>query len=129
MLEARCRVLPFSFFYPSPEGGRGENTQPPPPKAGGQLVTAPCAQQEEEGWEGSRGCFTYKMSGVGHSGKLFAFPTSTLGKMGLKGIPQRCPFPVPLVTWCGHANELKKVLLDGQRHEQKEQREGFTTPS
>ncbi|ORC80952.1 uncharacterized protein TM35_001371030, partial [Trypanosoma theileri] len=114
--------------YPSPQEGRGgENTQPPQPRAGGQLVTASCAQQEEEGWGGSLGCFTYKMSGVGHSGNLFAFPTSTLGKMGLKGIPQRSPFPVPLrdMVWAIQPH----LLLGGtRRHEQKEH-EGELLPS
>ncbi|ORC89519.1 uncharacterized protein TM35_000122940 [Trypanosoma theileri] len=52
-LEARCRVLPFSFLHPSPEEGKCENTthNPLPPKAGGQLVSVLCAT----GWVGGGG--------------------------------------------------------------------------
>ncbi|ORC91905.1 uncharacterized protein TM35_000041190 [Trypanosoma theileri] len=88
MLEARCRVLPFSFFYPSPqEGGGGEHD--PTTQGGRPTCQRLVRNKKKRGGGGSRGFFTYEMSGVGHSGKRFAFPTSTLSKMGLKGIPQR----------------------------------------
>lgn len=78
---------PFLSFFTSSKEGREENNNPYQHEAGSQLshgiiLSASCAHVS---------LIVYNR--VGNGGKHSAFPTLTLAKVGLGGIPQRCPLP------------------------------------